>query len=104
MAKEKTEKLPKEKEVLENKPKKKVKKRKIWKLVLLIILAVIILTVSVFAVGIYGFSWQNKPTRFMAKIIPYPTVLMLDKYFPFTHEIRISTLWSQMDSVQKYFN
>lgn len=81
----------------------KPKKRRIWLWVLISILAVIILTISVFAVGIYGFKWQNKPTQVMAKIIPYPTALIADQYFPYISGIRISTLWNEMNSVEKYF-
>jgi parvulin-like peptidyl-prolyl isomerase len=103
MAKKKSEKLS-EGMKSESKPKASTKKRSIWKWVLLIVLAVIILTIGTFAVGIYGFSWQNKPTKAMVKAIPYPCVLMLDKYFPYVHEIRLSSVWSELDSVEKYFN
>jgi hypothetical protein len=105
MAKKTTKKKKPEK-VEENfrvKKQKPTKQRKIIKWVLLIILAVFILTIGTFAVGIYGFSWQNKPAKTAVKIIPYPAVLILDNYFPYLHGVRLSSLWSELGSVEKYF-
>ena len=84
-----------------HKPKKSMSK---LKLVLLIILAVVVLTFIIFTVGIYGFKWQNKAAYVAAKVIPYPTAMMLDSHFPYIHEVRLSSLWSEMTSVQKYYN
>jgi len=85
--------------------RKKLKKRSFSrvKLTLLIILGIIVLIVAVFGIGIYGLKWEDKVTRQVTKVIPYPTVLMADKHLPFIHEIKLASLWREMDSVKRYF-
>ncbi len=83
------------------KPKKQMSR---LKMVLLIILAVVVLSFIIFTVGIYGFKWQNKTAYAAAKVVPYPTAMMLDSHFPYVHEVRLSSLWSEMASVKKYYN
>lgn len=85
------------------KPKSKKSMSRL-KMILLIILAVVVLTFIIFTVGIYGFKWQNNSTYVAAKVVPYPTAMMLDSHFPYIHEVRISSLWSEIVSVKKYYN
>jgi parvulin-like peptidyl-prolyl isomerase len=100
-------KTEKPKEELKETPVTKTKskrKMRIWQWIVIGVVGAVVMAIIVFAVGIYAFKWQNKAAKAVAKIIPYPTVLMADKYFPYVHEVRLSSLWYEMSSVEKYFN
>lgn len=69
----------------------------------LALLILIFLVVLIFTLGIYAFGWQNRTTKAVARLVPYPTVLLADKHFPFIHGIKLSSLWQEMESVERYF-
>lgn len=92
-----------DKKPISSKKKKGFKKGKVLKFVLLGILIAVLLFLIIFGIGIYKFNWENKSAKYVVKIVPYPSVIIVDKYLPYLHWIKLSTIWNEMNSVERYF-
>lgn len=73
-------------------------KRKIILIVAAAVLIVLIITLTVFGIGIYKYNWQNRATKVMTSIVPYPAAIV-----NWTHFVTVAEFRSEVDSILNYY-